>query len=427
MSVKHKIILPFFLFFIGLYFAVAQTTEANIDTVFAENLASIAFTKNGIPLSLPILDMKSGGSVALSFDDLDADIKRYTYQIELCNRDWSPSQLEFSEYAEGFQDAKIIDYKPAYNTLIPYEHYSLVIPNQDIRLTKSGNYLLKIFTDAGAKTPVLTRRFMVVEPVVNILTHVNPSTGEKYNTHQDFGFSLSYKNFNISNPLNEIRASILQNGRWDCAKISIPPQYVQGDQIMYDAKDVASFKAGKEFRFIDLRTYRSRTERMRKIERGGETWEIYLIPDVDRSRQVYIKYKDVNGGFIIASYEEPDEPDLKGEYMKVHFALLQNDSIENGVVYVVGKFCDWQLKEENKMTYYNSPKGGFYSTTILMKQGVYNYQYVVKQKGVPTDFSRLEGDWYEAENEYTIFVYYRPFGARWDRIVGVVTFVSSQL
>ncbi len=409
----------------GVY---AQGPEKLIDTVYTDNLSTVVFSKTGIPLSLPTIDTKSRTSVTLTFDDMDADVKQYVYQVQLCNRDWTPSSLEYSEYVEGFTEAKIITYQPGYNTLIPYEHYSLTLPNQDIRFTKSGNYLLKVYEESKGKKIVLTRRFMLVEPTLGILPLLSPATGANYNTNQEFSFSVSTKNFNVSNPLNEIRASVLQNGRWDNAIVNLAPKYVQGDQIQYDSKELISFPAGKEFRFMDLRSYRSRTERMKKIERGPDTWEIYLIPDVDRSGQVYIKYKEINGGFMVLSNDEPDDPDLKGEYVRTHFALLRHDSIEDASVYIVGKLTDWQLKEDFKMNFHDTKQGGFYETTALLKQGVYDYQYAVKRKNDPqTDFSTLEGNWFEAENEYTIFIYYRPFGARYDRIVGVVTFESTQL
>ena len=415
----------------SLFFVIsceAQTSEKTIDTVYAENISTVIFTKTGLPMTLPIIDVKNRTNVTVSFDDMDGDVKRYVYQVELCNRDWTPTTLEYNEYAEGFPESKIITYKPGYNTLLPFMHYTLTLPNQDVRFIKSGNYLLKVYEDGSKKKAVLTRRFMIVEPTLGVSPTLSTASGSKYNTHQEFSFNVLAKNFNVGNPMLEISASVLQNNRWDVAKINVTPKYIQGDNIVFDDRDVLSFQAGKEFRFLDLRSYRIRTERIKKIERGAETWEAYLYPDVDRSGQVYIKYKDINGAFLILTNDETEEPDLRSEYMQTHFALLRHDSIEDASVYLVGKFTDWQLKEEYKMNYHEVKQGGFYEVSTLLKQGVYNYQYVVKnKKDTQPDFAALEGDWYEAENEYTIFVYYRPFGARYDRIIGVTTFSSAQL
>ena len=59
---------------------------------------------------------------------------------------------------------------------------------------------------------------------------------------------------------------------------------------------------------------------------------------------------------------------------------------------------------------------------VLLKQGSYNYQYLF----VPTGSSvgqtgPIEGNYYQTQNEYSIYVYYRPMGARYDRLIGVTT------
>ena len=51
---------------------------------------------------------------------------------------------------------------------------------------------------------------------------------------------------------------------------------------------------------------------------------------------------------------------------------------------------------------------------VLLKQGAYNYQYLVNGRT-----TAIEGNYYETPNEYVIHVYYRPNGARYDRLVGV--------
>jgi len=40
--------------------------------------------------------------------------------------------------------------------------------------------------------------------------------------------------------------------------------------------------------------------------------------------------------------------------------------------------------------------------------------------------SEIEGDWFETENQYIILIYYRPFGGRYDQVIGQITFISGQ-
>ncbi|HAH58068.1 MAG TPA: DUF5103 domain-containing protein, partial [Bacteroidales bacterium] len=53
------------------------------------------------------------------------------------------------------------------------------------------------------------------------------------------------------------------------------------------------------------------------------------------------------------------------------------------------------------------------------KQGYYNYLYAFLPNGsTKADLSRLEGTHYQTRNRYTILVYYREQGTRFDRLIG---------
>ncbi|MBO4578356.1 MAG: DUF5103 domain-containing protein, partial [Paludibacteraceae bacterium] len=55
-----------------------------------------------------------------------------------------------------------------------------------------------------------------------------------------------------------------------------------------------------------------------------------------------------------------------------------------------------------------------------VKQGGYDYQYWFVPKGAKqATLLRTEGSHWETRNEYTVFVYYCPFAARYTRLVGV--------
>ena len=74
---------------------------------------------------------------------------------------------------------------------------------------------------------------------------------------------------------------------------------------------------------------------------------------------------------------------------------------------------------------YNNQINGYVASTLL-KQGYYNYEFaLVDRKTKKADFSETEGNWYETENEYTIIIYYRPFGERYDRVIGAFSFQSN--
>ena len=76
--------------------------------------------------------------------------------------------------------------------------------------------------------------------------------------------------------------------------------------------------------------------------------------------------------------------------------------------------------DRSRMTY--NEASGCYEAALMLKQGYYNYGYVFVPNGerrgrMPAGDESL----FEAENEYTVSVFYRPAMGRYDRLVGRLT------
>ncbi len=424
----------------------AQSLPA-VDTVYAKNIRTVQFADALDGNGDVIIDLKSNQTLKLHFDDLDADVKNYSYTVEQCDRDWKPSRLDKIEYLEALQEDRIREYRSAQATNVQFTNYRLEIPNDVIRFTKSGNYVLHVYLDNGDKTPIFTRRFIISEPIISIATIPATASAIYYNTHQDIHFQIDPKTFRIQNPMNDIRTTVLQNGRWDNAYIAKTPQYVVGDKISYDNIDSLIFPAGREWRYVDVRSTRYRSERVQRIIQGDETWEFLLVPDLDRSRQPYIYYFDLNGRFFVETLDYSQGAisviggnansttlpaptaqinvvnEVQSDYVNTFFSLKKPE-IEDKEVYIFGGLTDWKLDERFHLKY--DEAANLYKTNVFLKQGFYNYAYVTVPKGTKQyDMSELEGDWYATQNDYTIVVYHRPFGARYDRVIGVVKYSSQ--
>jgi hypothetical protein len=284
-----------------------------------------------------------------------------------------------------------------------------------------------VFEDDGDKTLVFTKRFIVYETVLVPIVQPAIPNALLYNTHHEFDISIEPKNFRISNPMNEIQLSVLQNRRWDVAKNNIKPLYVQGEKLIFDYQDSIVFLAGKEWRYVDLRSTRFRSERVLRIDKDDETWFYTLRNDLDRAREPYLVYPDLNGGYFVENtdFNSESESDSKADYVDVVFSLSYKQPIQDADVYIYGELSQWKIDERFKLEYV--PQQQKYEATIQLKQGFYNYNYVTVPKDKKSyDGSVLEGDWYEAQNEYTVLVYYRPFGARFDRVIGIGKYVSNK-
>lgn len=395
--------------------------------VYQPNIRSVRFHAPELFLAQPIVELGRASQLVLSFDDLDADVKDYTYSLVHCDMNWRPSDLSDMEYLEGYSEDRINGFSFSFKTLQNFTHYKLFLPHENMSWTKSGNYLLKVYEDEDEKKLVITRRLMVVDPKVRMAAQVSrPAVVSKLETHQEIDFSADFERFPIKSPQQEIRAVVLQNGRWDNAVIGVAPLFVRGNTMMFDYQDKVVFPAGKEFRFFDLRSMRYRNEQIVAIDQFPDRFEVTLGKDLKLSGKVYLNSRDINGNYVIETLDQ-NNPSLASDYGQVLFSLYSPEPYYEDDVYLVGAFNDWQLMPEYKMVY--NPAINGYVVRTPLKQGYYNYAYALAPRKLPTtpqplNLSEIEGDWYEAENEYTILLYYRPFGGRYDELVGALTFSS---
>jgi len=384
------------------------------DSIYSENIHSVQFSITGLPLTQPILDLDSRASLELRFDDLGEELQTYYYTFLHCKSDWTPSDLNVLEFLDGFDEEEIRDPDFSFNTLTEYTHYQLRVPNRDMKWTKSGNYILVVYDEE--KNLVLTRRFLAVEPLVRIDPQMTrPASMKKFKTHQELDFKVSFEKLNVKDPKTEIKATIMQNGRWDSAIENMPPYFLYDREVVFDYQDKISFPAGKEFRFIDA-------EGVAAIDEFTDGYEVTLHIDPIRKYEAYSFIRDINGAYTIENlHRNIDE--LESDYAMTLFSLEKSVAYRDAEVYLFGKITDWKIQEKFKMKY-NERIGGYLLDTQI-KQGFYNYAFaVVSNKDKSISLEHTEGNWHETENDYTILIYYKPFGERYDRLVGAYTFNS---
>ncbi len=420
-----------FLFYIICLFGVTKITFAQVnsitpDHVYMDNIKTVHFAPEGNPLKLPIISINSQQKIILSFDDLDGEVKDYYYTLQLCNTDWSPVDISPFNYIDGFEENRINDYHYSTIPLQKYVHYSVKIPNADLRLTHSGNYLLKVYLNGDTSQLAFTRRLMVTDNKTIIHGEIKQPTNPKiFNYYQRVKFNINLKGIHINNPLTQIKVFILQNGRWDNAIKGLKPTFVRGNTLVYNIEDKSVFPAMKEWRWVDLRSLRLQTERVQNIINGANTIDVILKTDYNRANKQYVYRKDINGHFIPDIMESGYNPDYEGEYAKVHFSFKTPTPFANSNVYVFGAMTNYECNKRNLMKY-NAQKG-VYETTLYLKQGYYNYIYGIIPKGSHHLLTKsTEGNWWETKNNYTILVYYRPLGKRADELIGIRTLSTME-
>ena len=411
----------FFLAFLLIICATAQAQMA--DHIYHSNIRTVKLYKSGDIYSYPVIFLNTNDQLELHFDDMDSDFKYYYYSFQLCNADWKPANVQTFDYIRGFQSNRIGTYRSSSIAGTRYTHYMATIPERNSAPTRGGNYLLKVFLNDDTSKLAFTKRFLVVNTKATVSGLVTqPFNNAFFQTHQRVQANVS----TASNQLNtlspqDLKVVILQNNIWASASLIDRPSIFRGNYYEYSDEENTTFPAGKEWRWIDLRSLRLRSDRMQRIVDNDSTSriDIYVTPDSDRRQQVYIYYNDLNGIYTVENRDNSN-PLWQSDYAWTHFTFVPpgNRPFEGKSIYIFGELTNYEQNENSKMVF-NEEKG-VYEKALYLKQGYYNYSYVTMtdKKNVVASVENTEGNYWGTENSYMILVYFRPFGGRSDELIG---------
>ncbi len=406
------------LFIITLFVPLILTAQVQeVDPPMDIKTISLGVVNNASGLAIINLNDR----LVLEFDVLNNLEEDFYYVIEHFDSDWNPSQLMKTEYLAGMDNLRIVDYVNSFNTYQIYSHYRLQIPNRQTRLRVSGNYIIKIFDDYDDL--VFSRKFMVVEPMANVAVQIRRSRDVALiNETQSVDFNVTPTTSNFNNPLETIKTTVLQNNNLKTAVHGLKPQYIMGNQLVYRYTNGSLFWGGNEYLFFENKDIRATNLGIQYIDLQ-DLYHSYLYTNIERSRLKYTFNPDINGGFKVTVLDRED-PRIEADYAYVHFSLSAREFID-ATVYVYGGFNNFSTSKENEMVF--NPKKGVYEAKLLMKQGFYNYKYILVDKENTLHEGAISGNFDETENNYKVLVYYRDLGARYDKLIGLGEANSIQM
>ena len=393
---------------------------ANTQTIiYNPAIKSAKLFKTGDQTSFPVLALNGNEVLQLEFDELGPAVKNYYCGFQLCNADWSPAQLTSFEYTKGFQSIRISTYRNSSLATIRYVHYSATVPDRNSIPSRSGNYLLKVFLNNDTAQLAFTKRFVVVGTKSQVATQVlQPFNATLYRTGQKLQIAIQAdKQINALSP-SDIKVAVLQNGNWQTALYLDRPTVYRGNYFEYSDEGITGMVGLKEFRWLDLRSLRLMSDRMLNLDNRRDSVQVYVKPEATRNGQSYVYFRDLNGGYTIETYESIN-PFWQGDYAWTHFKYFPpgNRALGGNDVYIFGEMTNYGADTSGLMHF--NAESGAYEKTLLLKQGYYNYLYGTRPyAGGPLDFTQTEGNYWATENNYTVLVYYRPFGARADECIG---------
>ena len=350
-------------------------------------------------------------TLLLQFDHLFAEYEPYYAKFIHCNADWSPSRLFALDYLEDYNEFLIEEYEFSFNTKVPYVHYEFMLP----RFKIPGNYLLIVYRESEENI-VLTKRFMIYDNQVSLSdAYGNAGIANVSRLNQEIQFNLDYRGRNLDNPQRYIKATIRQNQRWDNAVQLLSPTFVNEASRTMEFRHFAGenqFSASNEFRFFDLNSLRYFGRNVETVDLEKDIPVATLEKDIPRANRGYAENSDYNGKYLIPHPFEAD-------YAYVQF-YLQTSQI-NDDIYLSGDFTQWSNDNTYKLEYV--PEIQSYYGVFLMKQGFYNYQYLVESSQLKPN--HFEGDHFQTENEYDVMIYYYSFQLDVDLLIGYFTVTKN--
>lgn len=394
---------------------VDRIYDPKVETVLLFPLVSANPNDPALTLNPPVVSLDEQVPLQLEFDDLTANYRSFRARLIHCNADWQRSVLNDIEFTYEYNDNPITDYQVSINTKIPYYHYRFTIP----RVKLPGNYLLVVYDERNRDNIILTRRFMTYQNRLTVAAEARFSTDpSRQFTDQQIDLSIVYKGYQVISPQDDFKVVIRQNYRDDRSIRGLRPTNVRAfDQVLeYRLVDLSNtMSGGNEYRFFDIRTVLSRANYIDRIDRPADRNIAYVQVDQPRARGAYIQSDDFNGQYII-DHRETGIGATNGDYIETVFTL-KTAEIPGADVYVNGAFNLWRLDDRNRMVF--DPALNAFRANILLKQGVYNYDYIVQTTTQPpkVDENYIEGSFSATENDYEVFVYHRPPAARADQLV----------
>ena len=369
---------------------------------------------------LPWIDPEGNRSIEISFDMLENHEEDVWYRVVHCDRNWEASDISEMDYAEGFMPVRVNDRRPSWNTYVNYWHYSVTFPNDDIRLLLSGNYAVIFHAEDDPDTPLAVATFSVTEQNAVVSGEVSPNTDIDYLAfHQQLTLALTWSEQQLLwlDATGEVTLAVTQNRQARTRRLITAPSRIEPGRAWYEHLRPLIFEAGNNWRRFEFVDKRYVTIGVEAVGYHPPYYYAKLVADEPKVTQHYLYDQDQDGRFLIAA-RNTDDADVEADYFYAQWTLNMPQTLNP--VYLTGDFLYDNLSADTQLQW--DAAEGVYHYERLLKQGAYNYQYVTSPDGVHLTYAQTEGNHYEAENEYEVYVYYRPTGGRYDRLLAVATF-----
>ncbi len=404
----------YFLFFrFILCFVVASALRLSAQTAqeYYGQVASVDIrqgdSSSGVRLRFIVLPMNSERSVHVSFDLLGNEEPHLVYRLRHTEPNGNPSELSDIEAIGGVNEYEIRCEGLVAQEGIPYVRYSFDLSTKALHLKVSGRYRLEVVSRDFPDEVFYSLPIFVTEERASLsLTAKDNILGLDLDREQGIEAHLNLQALNTLPKAEELSLKIYQN-----YSLSLPHQslgrasHEMGYQWSYLQSAAARFMAGNSYNYVEHRGRNGEGEGYEESRRSAGLLSLLLSP-IDPSQEKTYRHRQDRQG--LALY-----PESRGYYHLLRFAL-KAPRLVRGRYIIEGQAFDHLSLEERTLRY--DDQADIYVLTLPLKEGYQEYKYL-RLEADDTTSQHLDSSHREKPNAYTGFVYYKPLGSRYTRLL----------
>jgi len=370
---------------------------------------------SNVQTSFPIIDQNDPERqfINIEFDILGSSIPNLSIYFRFCDLDWKPYDNAFLLNPVYSTERNLYFERLPTTVKGAHYHYSGTFPNQNVTFPFSGKWKYFIVDSQNKDIVFASGKFYVITPNVKLKVDILKERLEgSIPDDPSLGRTIAIRTSLIlpdSLFQSQLKAVEIIENRKLYEPIIVDRQNSNIDRFYeWNGSNRFSFtarqlKPGNEYRQTDFRNIdRFPQENINAQYLGVETSAFFKRNP-----------PDFNGGSLLSDFR-----DRYSDYLTVNFKLRPPENITSPI-FLVGAFTDWKVKPEFEMFDDN----GLMNIAVQLKRGVYDYQYVTADyiNGMVTniDWNILEGNFWETQNEYNIFLIYESTEkGGYDQIIG---------
>ena len=368
---------------------------------------------------LATYQLNSNDTFSLTFDLLQGDGSPLYYTLQHCNADGKPSDLLPSETLEGIDEQDMPSPSPSVGTKINYQHYTLSLPNEQISFKVSGIFMLSVYEEGQKDKPLFRIPIYVHEGQTGLsLKQEDRFTSLASKGKQSIAVTLDEE---LSSALNPSERTILLNiqnmsNLLPQVRKDKPSTRASGTWL-YERQDAPTFWGGNKYLWFEHdRYFAADYNAPIPVEDTIKLTPTLLNPTILPNGLSHYGESVIQ----ILHARESIDTQVSAEYQWVRFTLKSDEALD-GHVYLEGDAFDFLPLEEKELYYDHINR--CYTRTLPLKEGRQEFRYIliprVSSEGIGP--KPIDGSFYETPNLYTSLIFHRPFGTRYDRLLGMKT------